>query len=113
MSDFHDVGALADFAAGQAHRVIVAGVEVAVVVVNDEVFAVHDECSHAGVALSDGEVYNCTIECPLHGAGFDLRTGQALTPPATSPIPTYQVKIDTSGVDSRVLISVATTQGAK
>jgi 3-phenylpropionate/trans-cinnamate dioxygenase ferredoxin subunit len=111
MSTFHDVGALADFPTGKAHRVIVDDVEVALVVVGEEVFAVHDECSHAGVALTDGDVYNCTIECPLHGAGFDLRTGAALTPPATAPIPTYQVKIDASNVEPRVLVSIATNQG--
>ncbi|MDS1268766.1 non-heme iron oxygenase ferredoxin subunit [Lipingzhangella sp. LS1_29] len=69
-----------------------------------EVYAVRDVCSHAEVALSEGEVEDGTIECWLHGSCFDLSSGAAINPPATKPVPTYPVKID--GED--VLVSVAT-----
>jgi 3-phenylpropionate/trans-cinnamate dioxygenase ferredoxin component len=59
-----------------------------------EVFALRDVCSHAEVALSEGDVYGDTIECWLHGSCFDLRTGKPTNPPATQPVPTYQVKIE-------------------
>ncbi|MFV2197203.1 non-heme iron oxygenase ferredoxin subunit [Nocardiopsis sp. LOL_012] len=59
-----------------------------------EVFAVRDVCSHAEVRLSEGEVEDGTIECWLHGSCFDLGTGAPLNPPATQPVPTYDVKID-------------------
>ena len=49
--------------------------EVAVARQGDEFFAVEDTCSHAAVALSEGDVEDCTIECWLHGSRFDLRTG--------------------------------------
>jgi 3-phenylpropionate/trans-cinnamate dioxygenase ferredoxin component len=67
---------------------------VAVVRTGGEVFALHDVCSHAEVALSEGDVYNHTIECWLHGSCFDLRTGKPTNPPATQPVPTYRVKIE-------------------
>ncbi|MBB4919496.1 Rieske (2Fe-2S) protein [Streptosporangium saharense] len=59
-----------------------------------EVYALHDVCSHAEVRLSEGEVYDGTLECWLHGSCFDLRSGKPTGPPASKPVPVYQVKID-------------------
>jgi 3-phenylpropionate/trans-cinnamate dioxygenase ferredoxin subunit len=70
------------------------GVGVAVVRQGDEVFAIRDECSHAAVALSEGDVDGDEIECWLHGSLFSLRTGEALNLPATEPVPVYPVTIE-------------------
>jgi 3-phenylpropionate/trans-cinnamate dioxygenase ferredoxin component len=70
------------------------GEPVAVVRADGEVFAIRDECSHAAVPLSEGEVDGCTIECWLHGSRFDLRTGKPTGMPATEPVPVYPVKIE-------------------
>ena len=59
--------------------------------VDDEVFAIDDTCSHAEASLSEGEVSGQKIECWLHGAEFDLRTGEALTLPAVESVKTYRV----------------------
>ena len=59
--------------------------------VGDEVFAIADTCTHSEASLSEGEVSNFKIECWLHGAEFDLRTGEALTPPATESLKTFKV----------------------
>ncbi|MBR8743852.1 non-heme iron oxygenase ferredoxin subunit [Nocardiopsis sp. MG754419] len=67
---------------------------IALVRTEGEVFAVRDVCSHAEVRLSEGEVEDGTIECWLHGSCFDLRSGAPINPPATQPVPTYDVKID-------------------
>ncbi|MFI6603044.1 Rieske (2Fe-2S) protein [Nonomuraea sp. NPDC050536] len=67
---------------------------VALVRRGDEVFALHDVCSHAEVRLSEGEVYDDTLECWLHGSCFDIRSGKPTGPPATKPVPVYSVKID-------------------
>jgi 3-phenylpropionate/trans-cinnamate dioxygenase ferredoxin subunit len=58
-------------------------------------FAVGDVCTHAHALLHEGSLdrVRCTIECPLHGAEFDLRTGEVLTPPATEPIATFPVRV--------------------
>ncbi|MBP2330041.1 3-phenylpropionate/trans-cinnamate dioxygenase ferredoxin subunit [Kibdelosporangium banguiense] len=70
--------------------------DVAVVLVRegDEVHALRDECSHASLSLSEGEVTRKGIECWLHGSCFDLRTGQPSSPPATEPVDVYAVRID-------------------
>lgn len=70
------------------------GKDLCVVRQGAEIFAVDDICSHAEASLSEGEATDGKIECWLHGAEFDLRTGEALTPPATAPLNTYQVRID-------------------
>ena len=68
------------------------GVTVCVARVGDEVYAVEDTCTHSEASLSEGEISGTKIECWLHGAEFDLRTGEALTPPATVPLKTFSVK---------------------
>jgi 3-phenylpropionate/trans-cinnamate dioxygenase ferredoxin subunit len=87
---------------GGAVRVSVGDVPIAIVRSDGEIYAIHDVCSHANVALSDGEIDDQTIECWLHGSRFDLVTGRPTGLPATKPVPVYPVKID--GDD--VLVSV-------
>ena len=86
--------ALSDLPAEGVIGVEVGGEPVAVARVAGEVFAVRDVCSHAEVPLSEGDVYDHTVECWLHGSCFDLRTGQPTGPPATVPVPVYPVKIE-------------------
>lgn len=59
-----------------------------------EFFAIYDECSHAEVPLSEGDVEDCTVECWLHGSRFDLATGRVLSPPATRPVAVFAVRVD-------------------
>ena len=91
---FVKVCALDDIPQDGALAVEVDDTPVALARTGDEVYALHDVCSHAEVALSEGEVYNHTLECWLHGSCFDLRTGKPTNPPATQPVPTYPVKIE-------------------
>jgi 3-phenylpropionate/trans-cinnamate dioxygenase ferredoxin subunit len=90
--------ALAELSSEVPLRVELDELDVAVVKVGDEVFAIEDVCSHADFPLSDGEVEDCTIECALHGSRFDLRTGKPTGPPANRPVPVYP----TSVVDGEV-----------
>jgi 3-phenylpropionate/trans-cinnamate dioxygenase ferredoxin subunit len=81
-------------AKGATLAVQVDGTPVALVHAEDDQFyAIYDECSHAAVALSEGEVDGCTLECWLHGSRFDLRTGRPTGLPATEPVPVYPVEI--------------------
>jgi 3-phenylpropionate/trans-cinnamate dioxygenase ferredoxin subunit len=75
-------------------KVELNGKDLCVVRQGSEVFAIDDICSHAEASLSEGAVTPGKIECWLHGAEFDLRSGEALTPPAISPVSTYSVTID-------------------
>jgi 3-phenylpropionate/trans-cinnamate dioxygenase ferredoxin subunit len=82
------------------------GDQVLVVRTANGVFAVSDVCSHAEVSLSEGTVTDQTIECWLHGAKFDLDSGEAVCLPATRPIETYAVRIVEDSVHPVVEISV-------
>jgi len=86
--------ALSDLAEDTAVAVEVGDEDVAVVRSGGRVFAIRDECSHASIPLSEGDVGGCEIECYLHGSRFDLRTGAALGLPATEPVPVYAVRIE-------------------
>jgi 3-phenylpropionate/trans-cinnamate dioxygenase ferredoxin subunit len=68
--------------------------DVCVARIADEVFAVADICSHAEASLSEGDIKDYKIECWLHGAEFDLRSGEVLTPPAFEAIETFAVVRD-------------------
>ncbi|GEP38210.1 (2Fe-2S)-binding protein [Nocardioides psychrotolerans] len=90
--------ALSDVPTDEAIGVTVGAFDVAVARAGDEVFALQDLCSHAAVALSEGEVEDCTIECWLHGSRFDLRTGKPSSFPATEPVATFPVEVRDDGV---------------
>jgi 3-phenylpropionate/trans-cinnamate dioxygenase ferredoxin component len=59
-----------------------------------KVYALRDVCSHAEIALSDGEIEDGMVECWLHGSRFDLATGVPTSLPANRPVPTYPVKLE-------------------
>lgn len=79
---------------GQPKKVELNGKDLCVTRIGEEVFAIADTCSHSEASLSEGEVKDFKIECWLHGAEFDLRTGEALTPPATEAVETFAVHRD-------------------
>ncbi len=91
---FQRACAVTDVPEEGALRVMMAGRPVCVARSGGEVFAIHDVCSHAEVALSEGEVEDGTVECWLHGSRFDLRTGKPTGLPATRPVPVYPVRVD-------------------
>ncbi len=85
---------------GSARRFVVDGVPIAVVKIDDEVYAIGDVCSHANVSLSDGEVWedSCALECPKHGSSFSLITGEPDTLPATRPVAVHSARVDAGDV---------------
>jgi len=85
---------LAELGDGEATRVELDGVHLALAADQADRHAVSDVCSHAEISLSEGEVDGLTIECWLHGSRFDLVTGHPTGLPATKPIPVYPVKIE-------------------
>ena len=104
MNEFVPACRLSEVPRPGARRVVVDGRPIAVVHADEGVFALEDRCSHADVALSEGEVIDCTIECWLHGSAFDLRTGIPLSPPAVAPVAVYDVRLD-DDADPMILIS--------
>lgn len=102
---FERACALDEVRADQGLAVTLGDLEVVVARDGDEVFALQNECSHAAVALSEGEVVDCQVECWLHGSMFDLRTGKPTNLPATEPVATFPV--DVRGTD--VYVDTETT----
>lgn len=93
MTKLVEVAADGEIPVGGNKVVTVDDMEIAVFNVDDEQFyAVDDICTHDGGPLAEGEVVNTyEIECPWHGARFDMRTGKALCMPAFEPIEAYEV----------------------
>ena len=88
-----------------AIRVDIRGHRLAVVRIGDDAwYVLGDRCSHAEASLAEGEVWpdELEIECPKHGSGFSLQTGEALTLPATQPVPVYEVRVQGDDVLVRV-----------
>jgi 3-phenylpropionate/trans-cinnamate dioxygenase ferredoxin subunit len=83
---------------GKPQRIEKNGESICVARVGAEVFAISDTCSHSEASLSEGDILGFKIECWLHGAEFDVRTGEALTPPAVAPVKSYPVTIDGDSV---------------
>lgn len=90
-----NIGKFDELESGTARRVMVDGVAVAVVRIENDVFAIADRCSHADVSLSDGMVWCDTkqIECIKHGSAFSLQTGVPDTLPATQPVKLFHAQI--------------------
>ena len=98
------VCALSDIESGKVRKFVVNERSIAVVRIDDKVYAIGDTCSHADVSLSDGEVFCDTkeLECIKHGSAFSLVTGVPNTLPATQPVPVYEASV----VNGEVMISV-------
>jgi 3-phenylpropionate/trans-cinnamate dioxygenase ferredoxin subunit len=88
----------ASLTTGKPIKIDKNGRTICVARVGDQVFAIDDTCSHSDASLSEGDITDFKIECWLHGAEFDLRTGEALTPPAVAPIKVYPVIVDGDSV---------------
>ncbi|MBV8331396.1 MAG: non-heme iron oxygenase ferredoxin subunit [Candidatus Eremiobacteraeota bacterium] len=90
----HHVGKRSDIAPGTTRRVLVEGAEILLCNAGGTIYAIEDVCTHDGGPLDQGELEECRITCPRHGASFDVRTGEALTLPAVLPVSTYAVRVD-------------------
>ena len=93
MTDFVKIGQKKDFKDLAATNVTVGEKSICVARSGDIFYAFDDRCTHAQVMLSRGDLEQDEIVCPLHGARFSIKTGEALTPPAVRPVQTYDVKI--------------------
>ena len=82
-----------DLAEGEVLGIEIAGQSIALYAVDAGIFATDNICTHAYARLSDGWLDGEVIECPLHAARFDIRTGKVLDPPATEDLKTYPVRV--------------------
>ncbi len=101
MSDFVAVTKVNEIEEGVVKVVRVGDAPIGVTKVEGELFAFADVCTHDDGPVAEGELDEYVIECPRHGAKFDIRTGKVRQLPAVVPIPVYAVKVE----DDAVLVS--------
>lgn len=96
LEGYERLASIADVKEGRPRGCTLAdGTGVCLVRVGQAVFALEDKCSHADFPMSDGDmVDDHVIECPLHGAQFDVRNGAVLEAPADEPLRTYDVRVN-------------------
>jgi 3-phenylpropionate/trans-cinnamate dioxygenase ferredoxin subunit len=99
MADFIAVADIGDIAPGRVKVVEVDDRRIALCNVDGEFFAIDDVCTHDGGSLDQGELYDNVIECPRHGARFDVRTGKVLALPAVKPINTYPLRVEGTQIE--------------
>jgi 3-phenylpropionate/trans-cinnamate dioxygenase ferredoxin subunit len=91
-----------DVPSGCGLAVNVEGLHIAVFNVGGTYYAIDDTCTHAEASLAEGDIDGTTVECALHGARFDLITGEAVGPPADRPVTAYRVHVEDGEIQIEV-----------
>ena len=100
--EYHAVAKTDDLGEEEVMAVFVGKEEIALYNIEGEYFATHGVCTHENVGLADGFIEGDRIECPLHSACFEIKTGKAVNPPAEVDLKTYPVKIEGDTIYVRV-----------
>lgn len=94
MVEFVKVATIDEIGVGQRKWVEFPEQTVVIFNIDGQLYCIADLCTHDGGPLEEGVLEGCEIECPRHGARFDVRTGEAKRLPAVVGVPTYQVKVE-------------------
>jgi 3-phenylpropionate/trans-cinnamate dioxygenase ferredoxin subunit len=104
MSDWVELVPPYEWDEGRPARVTLDGEAVLLLKTSDRLFAIGNQCTHQGAGLDRGVIKIAgsvrTVTCPAHGSMFNLETGRPMRPPATKPVPVYDVKVE----DGRVFV---------
>ena len=93
MSEWVDVGRVEAISTGKPVHIEIDGTGIAVFRLEQKFYAIEDVCTHDGGPLAEGELEGSVIQCPRHGARFDVKTGKALCFPAFEPVTVHRVEI--------------------
>ena len=93
MSDWTNVVAVNDLPPGEHMTVEIEDAVIVLCNLGGEFFAIEDICTHDGSEISSGCIIDGSIECPRHGARFDIKTGEVTAPPAYEPVDTFPVQV--------------------
>ncbi|MBM4073243.1 MAG: non-heme iron oxygenase ferredoxin subunit [Planctomycetes bacterium] len=99
---FTTVARVGEISVGGAKQVTVAGKTLALFNVNGNFHAIDNECPHRNAPLAEGTLQGTELECPWHGARFDVCTGAVLSPPARSGVKAYKVQVSGDEVQVEV-----------
>lgn len=102
MPHFVELASIDSIPANSVRAFLVGSHKIAVFHLDGRFHAIGDTCSHEEASLSEGEVDGREIECPRHGARFDITTGRNLTLPAVVPVRKYEVKV----ADGKLFVAV-------
>ncbi|MDP2497527.1 MAG: non-heme iron oxygenase ferredoxin subunit [Candidatus Palauibacterales bacterium] len=102
MSEFTTVATVDDLSEGELMGVEVDGREIVLANRGGTVYALEDCCSHEEFPLSDGEITGDQLTCALHGARFDLETGEAKALPAVMPVDTFECRVEGDEIQVKV-----------
>jgi 3-phenylpropionate/trans-cinnamate dioxygenase ferredoxin subunit len=102
MTKFVKVARADEIGPGQALLIDVEGKQIALFNVNGEFFALDNMCTHEEASLAEGEISGHEVTCPLHGAKFDIRSGEVLGPPAYDDVARYGVRVMGTDVEVEV-----------
>ncbi|HZJ97813.1 MAG TPA: non-heme iron oxygenase ferredoxin subunit [Oligella sp.] len=101
--EWTDVGSISTlFKDSNCYSTVINGVKVGLFLIEGQVYALDDICTHGNAKLSEGEVYGFEIECPLHAGAFDVRNGKALCAPLTRNTRAHEVR----QIEDRILVKV-------
>lgn len=93
-AEFVKVAAVSEISPGDMMVVEVGGEQVLLVNVGGNIHACDDVCTHSYASLSEGDLDGAEVQCPLHGAMFNVTTGAVLTPPADAPLRVFEVRVE-------------------
>ena len=102
MTEILAVARVEDVPVGTVKVVEAGGRQIALCNYNGTIYAIDDVCTHDGGSLDQGELEGSEIECPRHGARFDIKTGRAVRLPAVRPVRSYKVTIDDGSISVEV-----------
>lgn len=106
MSEWSEVCRALDVPEGELRQFDVDGELVCVAHHQGTFFAVADMCTHAAASLAEGTIEGDAVECWLHGARFNLSTGEVESPPASVPLATFECKLEGEGPEAKVMVKV-------
>ena len=102
MADFVKVAKTDEIVPGQGKMIEVGGKKIALFNVEGSFHAIDDTCTHRGGPLSEGSLEGNQVTCPLHGARFDVTTGEVLGPPAPQGVARYNVRVEGSDIEVEI-----------
>ena len=102
MAGFVKVAKADEIAPGQGKMVEVSGKKIALFNVEGSFYAIDDACTHRGGPLSEGSLDGKQVTCPLHGAIYDVITGEVLSPPAPKGVARYNVRVEGSDIEVEI-----------
>ena len=102
MAKWVKAASVGEITPGKTKLVEVEGLQVALFNVGGTFHAIDNTCTHAGGSLAEGMLEGEQVECPWHGAHFNVKTGKVLSGPAAADVAAYKVRATGSDVEIEV-----------